>query len=44
MCMEYMKMENIQSDTLMRKALSGSANADMLTPSLNPQKKKTKLQ
>ncbi len=41
---EYMQMENMQSDTLMRKALSGNANADMLTPSLNPPKKKTKLQ
>ncbi len=41
---EYMQMENMQSDTLMRKALSGSANSDMLTPSLNPPKKKTKLQ
>ena len=41
---EYMQMENMQSDTLMRKALSGNANADMLTPSLNPPKKKTRLQ
>ncbi|MBS7401276.1 MAG: flotillin-like FloA family protein [Eubacteriales bacterium] len=41
---DYMKMENIQSDTLMRKALSGAANSDMLTPALNPPKKKTKLQ
>ncbi len=41
---DYMKMENLQSDTLMRKALSGSANSDMLTPALNPPKKKTKLQ
>lgn len=41
---DYMKMENLQSDTLMRKSLSGNANSDMLTPSLNPPKKKTKLQ
>ena len=41
---EYMRMENIQSDTLMRKSLSGHADSDMLTPSLNPPKKKTKLQ
>ncbi|MBO4823746.1 MAG: flotillin-like FloA family protein [Clostridia bacterium] len=41
---DYMKMENIQSDTLMRKALSGNADSDMLTPALNPPKKKTKLQ
>ena len=41
---EYMRMENMQSDTLMRKALSGNANSDMITPSLNPPKKKTKLQ
>jgi len=39
---EYMQMENLKSDTLMRKSLSGSS--DMLTPSLNPPKKKTKLQ
>ena len=26
---EYMKMENLQSDTLMRKALSGNTNSDM---------------
>ncbi len=42
---DYMQMENLKSDTLMRKALSGSASSDMLTPSLNaPKKKKTKLQ
>lgn len=41
---EYMQMENLKSDTLMRKSLSGSAASDMLTPSLNPPKKKTKLQ
>jgi len=41
---EYMQLENLKSDTLMRKALSGSASSDMLTPSLNPPKKKTKLQ
>lgn len=42
---DYMKMENLQSDTLMRKALSNNnANSDMLTPALNPPKKKTKLQ
>lgn len=41
---DYMKMENIQSDTMMRKALSGNADSDMLTPALNPPKKKTKLQ
>ena len=41
---EYMQMENMQSDTLMRKSLSGNANSDMLTPVLNPPKKKTKLQ
>lgn len=41
---EYMQMENLKSDTLMRKALSGNADSDMLTPSLNPPKKKTKLQ
>ncbi len=39
---EYMQLENLKSDTMMRKALSGSS--DMLTPSLNPPKKKTKLQ
>lgn len=41
---EYMQMENLKSDTMMRKALSGSASSDMITPSLNPPKKKTKLQ
>ncbi len=41
---EYFQMENLQSDTLMRKSLSGNAASDMLTPSLNPPKKKTKLQ
>lgn len=41
---EYLQMENLQSDTLMRKSLSGNAASDMLTPSLNPPKKKTKLQ
>ena len=41
---EYMQMENLKSDTLMRKSLSGSAASDMITPSLNPPKKKTKLQ
>lgn len=41
---EYMQMENLKSDTMMRKSLSGSASSDMLTPSLNPPKKKTKLQ
>ncbi len=42
---DYMQMENLKSDTLMRKSLSGSASSDMLTPSLNaPKKKKTKLQ
>ncbi len=42
---DYMKMENLQSDTLMRKALSGNVSSDMLTPALNPpKKKKTKLQ
>lgn len=41
---DYMKMENLQSDTLMRKSLSGNASSDMITPALNPPKKKTKLQ
>lgn len=40
---EYLQMDNIQSDTLMRKSLGGSTS-DMLTPYLNPPKKKTKLQ
>lgn len=41
---EYMQLENLKSDTIMRKAFSGNASSDMLTPSLNPPKKKTKLQ
>ena len=41
---EYLQMDNMQSDTLMRKNLGGGTNADMLTPYLNPPKKKTKLQ
>lgn len=40
---EYLQMDNIQSDTMMRKSLGGSTS-DMLTPYLNPPKKKTKLQ
>ena len=41
---EYLQMENLQSDTLMRKSLGSEKNADMLTAHLNPPKKKTKLQ
>lgn len=41
---DYLQMDNLQSDTLMRKSLSGNAAGDMLTPYLNPPKKKTKLQ
>ena len=41
---EYLQMENLQSDTLMRKSLGNEKNADMLTAHLNPPKKKTKLQ
>ena len=41
---DYLKMDNIKSDSLMRQAISGNAGDDMLTPALNPPKKKTKLQ
>lgn len=41
---EYLQMDNVQSDTLMRKSLGGGTTSDMLTPYLNPPKKKTKLQ
>jgi uncharacterized protein YqfA (UPF0365 family) len=39
---DYLRLENIQSDTTMRKALGGAPDADMITPA--PIKKKTKLQ
>jgi uncharacterized protein YqfA (UPF0365 family) len=41
---DYLRLENIQSDTTMRKALGGVPDADMITPSAAPGKKKTKLQ
>lgn len=41
---DYLKMDNIKSDSLMRQAIGGNAGDDMLTPALNPPKKKTKLQ
>ncbi len=41
---DYLKMDNIKSDSLMRQAIGGNASDDMLTPALNPPKKKTKLQ
>jgi uncharacterized protein YqfA (UPF0365 family) len=41
---DYLRLQNIKSDTAMRKAIGGNPEADMLTYTPPPQKKKSKIQ
>lgn len=41
---DYLQYENIKSDSMMRKAIGGGNDTDMITAGVNPVKKKTKLQ